>query len=42
MAKKSQRRFTAEEKLQVLQESEYGNMSINALSHQSLILLRVI
>lgn len=29
MTKKSQRRFTAEEKYKILQEGEYGNMSIN-------------
>jgi transposase len=29
LEKRSQRRFTAEEKLQILQEGEYGNMSIN-------------
>ena len=29
MEKRSQRRFTAEEKLKILQEGEYGNMTIN-------------
>jgi len=29
MTKKSQRRFSAEEKFQILQNGEYGNMSIN-------------
>ena len=29
MTKKSQRRYTAEEKYQILQEGEYGSMSIN-------------
>jgi transposase len=29
MEKKSQRKFTAEEKLRILQEGEYGTMSIN-------------
>lgn len=29
MEKRSQRRFTPDEKFQILQEGEYGNMSIN-------------
>jgi transposase-like protein len=29
LEKRSQRRFTPEEKFQILQEGEYGNMSIN-------------
>jgi len=29
MTKKSKKRFTAEEKYQILQEGEYGSMSIN-------------
>ena len=29
LTKKSQRRFTTEEKYKILQEGEYGNMSIN-------------
>lgn len=29
MTKKSQRKFSAEEKFQILQEGEHGNMSIN-------------
>ena len=35
MEKRSQRRFTPEEKYQILQEGEYGNMSINEVCRRN-------